>query len=360
MLRLPWLAAMVAALALTACGGGDDDDEASNAQPSEPTGEATEAPTTPPDPADVAAPSPAGLGAPLGLPFVQVGSSLIGSFQALAASTAGDAIYYRLSLGSNTEAYDSVALTIEYDTANVDFAALSQGVDPSALEDICAAGVTSCQIDDAAGVVSITGLEPLRGRVFTEANDAQLQPGEALDYIVALAITGDASAGTVVQVSVAAAGANGEDALAAMGEGFIFEPGSWGIDASFPADVPQIEDTVSPRVFLTNATGQSMQNVAFSYIASQPPGLEFLTGSCNTDVQATLPFEDLPTIATLPDLEFCFTNESFGSGRQLQLEASLKAVDAAALSTGVRILLAARGKDSNGFVHLSELVEITR
>jgi hypothetical protein len=153
---------------------------------------------------------------------------------------------------------------------------------------------------------------------------------------------------------------NGEDALAPMGEGFVFEPGQWGIDGSFPADVPQIEDTVSPRVFLANATGQSMQNVAFSYIASQPPGLEFLTGSCNTDVQATLPFGDLPTIATLTDLEFCFTNENFGSGRQLQLEASLKAADPVALAAGVRILLAARGKDGNGFVHISELVEITR
>jgi hypothetical protein len=345
---------------LVACGGGDDDDSGETAEPSNPNGEATEAPTTPPDPADVAAPAPVGLGAPLGMPSVQQGASLIGSVQALAASGAGDAIYYRLSLGSNTEAYDSVALTIEYGTASIDFAALSLGVDPSAIQDICAAGETSCQVDDAAGVVSVTGLQPLRGRVFTEANDEQLQPGEALDYIIAFAISGDASAGTVVQVSVAAAGVNGEDALAPMGEGFVFEPGQWGIEGSFPGDVPQIEDTVSPRVFLANATGQSMQNVAFSYIASQPPGLEFLTGSCNTDVQATLPFGDLPTIATLTDLEFCFTNENFGSGRQLQLEASLKAADPVALAAGVRILLAARGKDGNGFVHISELVEITR
>ena len=360
MLRLPWLAALLVAMLLAACGGGDDDDSGDNPEPSNPNGEATEAPTTPPDPADVAAPAPAGLGAPLGLAVVQQGSSLIGSFQALAASSAGDTIYYRLSLGSNTETYDSVALTIEYDTANVDFGGLSLGVDPSAFDDVCRAGVTACQADDGAGVVSITGLEPLRGRVFTEANDQQLQAGEALDYIVAFAVAGDASAGTVAQASVAAAGVNGEDALSPMGEGFVYEAGQWGIEGSFPADVPQIEDTVSPRVFLTNATGQSMQNVAFSYIASQPPGLEFLTGSCNTDVQATLPFGDLPTIATLTDLEFCFTNENFGSGRQLQLEASLKAADPTALAAGVRILLCARGKDGNGFVHLSELVEISR
>jgi hypothetical protein len=44
----------------------------------------------------------------------------------------------------------------------------------------------------------------------------------------------------------------------------------------------------------------------------------------------------------------------------LQLEASLKAADPVALAAGVRILLAARGKDGNGFVHISELVEITR
>jgi hypothetical protein len=231
---------------LVACGGGDDDDSGETAEPSNPNGEATEAPTTPPDPADVAAPAPVGLGAPLGMPSVQQGASLIGSVQALAASGAGDAIYYRLSLGSNTEAYDSVALTIEYGTASIDFAALSLGVDPSAIQDICAAGETSCQVDDAAGVVSVTGLQPLRGRVFTEANDEQLQPGEALDYIIAFAISGDASAGTVVQVSVAAAGVNGEDALAPMGEGFVFEPGQWGIDGSFPADVPQIEDTGVP------------------------------------------------------------------------------------------------------------------
>ena len=59
-------------------------------------------------------------------------------------------------------------------------------------------------------------------------------------------------------------------------------------------------------------------------------------------------------------MEFCFTNGVFTAGRRLQIEATLTAEEALALVEGVTILLTARGKDSQGRVHLSELVEIQR
>ncbi|MEX2238190.1 MAG: hypothetical protein WEB00_11705 [Dehalococcoidia bacterium] len=358
MLRAAWVLLSLLALTLVGCGGGDSGDDEATAQPTDDSTPTEEpGPDETPVAGDAAPPDVAGLQNVTGLPFVAQGRSLVAGFQALAVSAEGDRVFYRLTLGSNTENFDSVALTIEYDGDSVDFAGLLSGVDPTAGEDICSAGAANCDINEDEGVVQVFALEPLQGRVFTTPDDTQLQQGESIDIIAAFTLAGNSGR---VQVSVAAGGAAGEDVVGPIGEGFVYEPGDFGIDGSFPGDVPQIEDTVSPRVFLTNQSGQALQNVALSYIASQPPGLEFLTGSCNTDVRATLPFGELPTIATLPDLEFCFTNESFSSGRQLQIEASFKAADPAALAAGVRVLLVARGKDGNGFIRLSELVEITR
>jgi hypothetical protein len=349
-------------VALTACGGGDDDtDDPDDGLVATDTVESQPVDTSTPPPESAEPPPPAGLQAPVGLAVFAEGRSLVGAFQALAVSADGSTAYYRLTLGSSSEPFDSVSLTIEWNTQAVDFGGLLLGVDPTAGEDLCQGEATACEVDEEGGIARISNLSPLTGRVFEEPDDAQLQVGEVLDYIVVLPITGSpAGGGATVQTSVAAAGSGGDDAIGPVGEAFVYQSGDFSIDGSFPDDVPQIPDTASPRVFLANTSGQTLQNVAFSYIASQPTGLEFLTGSCNTDVQATLPFGDQPTIATLTDLEFCFTNNSFGSGRELQLEASLKSEDPAALAGDVRLLLAARGKDDAGVVHLSELVELVR
>ncbi|MPZ22381.1 MAG: hypothetical protein GEU28_02320 [Dehalococcoidia bacterium] len=366
-MRSPWLALVLAAmLAITACdlvGGDDDDDENGNGQPeAEGTPDATADPTpsaTPP-PEAVEAPAPAGLQGVAGLPVIAQGWSMVAAFQALAVEPGGTAVHYRLSLGSNVEDFDSVSITVEYATESLDFAGVSLGVLPELASDLCA-GQAACMADDAAGVVNIAALQPLRGRVFGAADDARFQQGEALDYIISFNLAQPTPAsGVVVQASVAGRSAAGDDLVGPLGEAFVFQAGDFQIDGSFPSDVPQIADTVSPRVFLTNASGATFQNVTMTYIMARPPGLEFLTGSCNTREQATLAYEDLPTIASLPDLEFCFTNSTFSSGRQLQLEASFKAAAGTALSGQVRILLAARGKDANGVIHLSELQQIAR
>lgn len=354
------LAPLLSLLLLGACGGDDDNNDADPEEPQEaatsPEEDLTETGT--PEPGTAEAPDPAGLQGPVGLPFIAQGRSMLAALQALTAAADGGLVYYRLSLGSNSEDFQSLSLTIEYDTGVLDFAGISLAVDPTSGDNICEAD-THCDVDDDTGVVRISALEPLRGRTFSDPDDAVLQQGEALDYLISFAIT-QAGAGATVQASLAALSSDGEDVIGPIGEAFVADEGDFSIEASFPTDVPQIDDTVSPRVFLSNASGQTLQNVELSYIAAQPSGLEFVSGSCNTDVRATLPFGDLATIATLTDLEFCFTNNSFSSGRRLQLEASFTAESAEALSAGVRLLLAARGKDGNGIVHLSRLVEAVR
>lgn len=361
--RLPiaLLYLLLIGVTFVACGGGGDDDDGETEQP-EATATATETATETgtPEPGVVDAPDPAGLQGPVGLALIGQGRSLVVALQALAVGADGTLAHYRFSMGSNTDDFESISLTMEYDTQALDFTGISLGVDPTKDGNICDQA-THCEVNDQAGVVRISGLEPLQGRVFAEPDDAVLQQGESLDYIVSFTIAGAPSgAGATVQASVVGLSAAGEDAVGPVGEAFTHEEGDFRIEASFPPDVPQIDDTISPRVFLTNASGQSLQNVELSYIAAQPPGLEFVSGSCNTDVRATLPFGDLATIAILPDLEFCFTNNNFSSGRQLQLEASFTAESAAAFGQGARILLAARGKDGAGVVHLSRLIEATR